>query len=44
MNFVQLGFADEGNKVVQGNSASQLTSQTPLATAMSTVDTGELKD
>jgi len=36
-----LGFEDHGHDVVQNNSASQMSSQTPLAAVMSTVDTGE---
>ena len=41
INLEAVGFANHGYDVVQDNSASQVTSQTPLATIMSTADTGD---
>jgi len=38
-----LVLADHGHNVVQDNSAFQMSSQTPLATIMRTVDTGEYR-
>jgi len=38
-----LVLADHGHGVVRNDSVSQMSSQTPLATVMSTVDTGEVK-
>jgi len=35
-----IGFANHGHDAVQNNSASQVSPQTPLATIMSTAETG----
>jgi len=44
MNSKLIGFTKTGHNVVQDSSATQVSSQTPIATIMSTSEAGKIED
>jgi len=42
-DFEIIGFIKTGHNVVQDSSATQVSSQTPIATILSTIEAGEIK-